>query len=108
MNSTRPLEVEINYENVVRIPCLSHVIQLAQGALLDGLKCKPTNEEVEQSWDGEAMERALTEYNLRQKVKNGTKKDLTSSGEIPLTLFKVCLVLRLCTSQNVLVALTLP
>jgi hypothetical protein len=91
---------------ILLVPCLSHVIQLAQGELLRGLKCTATNEEIERNWK-EEDDSNLTERQRKQqsrvnaqrqrKENSGFFRNQRSSksfadkyGTIPLTLYKVC------------------
>ena len=60
---------------VVHVPCLSHVIQLAQGELLKGLRVFATNSEIIRDWDQKDFEKE----NIAIKA----------NGEIPVTLWKV-------------------
>ena len=93
------LEYNLSSRSLLRIPCLSHVIQLAQGALLDGIKCRPTNEEIVRDYDDKDSEvqRQQTNYGLRanpSRTNNSNRGDGRAGnvyGEIPLTLWKVSL-----------------
>jgi hypothetical protein len=59
--------------HLTRLPCLSHVVQLAQGALLKKLKCKPTNEQINRNFDSNAVLSERMRYNL-QSVGHTAKK----------------------------------
>jgi len=53
--------------NIIRIPCLAHVIQLSLNQLLHRLKARPKNEHAETQWTEEQMSlaRANSESNQR-------------------------------------------
>jgi hypothetical protein len=69
--------------HITRLPCLSHVIQLAQGAFLDKLKCKPTNEQINRNFDSNTVLAERTRYNVQtvcQTTKKTTTEQLKSKG----------------------------
>jgi hypothetical protein len=94
-NLQTALGLDQGFSTLLRIPCLAHVFQLAQGELLQGLKCKPTNEEIIRSFDHGMMQRERTALRdgLRAKPRRVTTSSLTNDdegvGEISLTLWKV-------------------
>jgi hypothetical protein len=100
-NLERHLEDTLRFSEVpVLVPCLSHVIQLAQGMILGRLRCSPTNTEIERDWQEEREKEDYDNQNQqRHRVQHedprGKGKGKASSsreqyGEIPFTLAKVC------------------
>jgi hypothetical protein len=50
---------------LTRLPCLSHVIQLAQGALVAKLGCKPTNEQINRNFNTDVVLQERRRYDVR-------------------------------------------
>lgn len=96
MNEELVLRPRQNTDSFLLIPCLSHIIQLAQGVLLDALDCKPTNEEIVRNWDDEEETEILKKRrSIRLKsVRSKDPKRVRGPeyyGDIPWTLYKVSL-----------------
>jgi hypothetical protein len=100
-NLERYLEDTLRFAELpVLVPCLSHVIQLAQGMILGRLRCSPTNTEIERDWHEEKEKEDYDNQNHRRhstplEDPRGKGKGKASSsheqyGEIPFTLAKVC------------------
>jgi hypothetical protein len=89
------LDIALLDQQVIRIPCISHVFQLALGALVASLDCTPTNEQIERTWDSDVVERTLAaqDNGLRARVRrlNRVDKDMRAQqiAPIPMALFKV-------------------
>jgi hypothetical protein len=81
--------------HLTRLPCLSHVVQLAQGALLKRLKCKPTNEQINRNFDSNAVLSERMRYNLqtvgqtaKKRPENNQNRRLCPSVALILSLHR--------------------
>jgi hypothetical protein len=86
-------------DNIIyRFPCLAHVIQLAQGDLLKGIHCSPTNDEIDRNWDDTAMD---AEADQRSSARRKSASSLSGKqGVVPTALWRVSNLPRLCDSLH--------
>jgi hypothetical protein len=84
---------------IILIPCLAHVIQLAQGALMGALSCQATNDEIIRNWEDsdEADVRKILGSRTSNRARKARKTQAQEAnhqvheeyGALPCTLLKV-------------------
>ena len=75
---------------IVYVLCLAYVIQLAQGALLENLQCKATNEEIDRNWDDDQAMKELVEKRRQLGLDCLEEPEADENDLLALTLQKVC------------------